>query len=60
MSERVPPGYWSEERYAVARAYPGKKWTDKVARMTKEQVHEIWVSLQKRKGKKAATDVQKV
>lgn len=60
MSERVPPGYWSEERYAVARAYPGKKWTDKVARMTKEQVHEIWVSLQKRNGKRAATDVQKV
>ena len=48
----VPPGYWSEERYAVARAYPGKKWFDKVASMPKEQVHEIYVSLQKRKEKK--------
>ena len=48
----VPPGYWSEERYAVARAYPGKKWLEKVARMPKEQVHEIWMSLQKRKEKK--------
>ena len=45
----LPPSYWSEERYAVARAYPGKKWMDKVARMPKEQVHEIYVSLQQRK-----------
>lgn len=45
----LPPSYWSEERYAVARAYPGKKWMDKVARMPKEQVHEIYLSLQKRK-----------
>lgn len=49
MSEKLPPGYWSEERYAVARAYPGKKWVDKVARMPKEQVHEIFLSLQNRK-----------
>ncbi len=47
----LPPGYWSEERYAVAKAYPGKKWMEKVARMTKEQVHEIYVSLQERKKK---------
>ena len=47
----LPPSYWSEERYAVAKAYPGKKWMDKVARMPKEQVHEIYVSLQKRKKK---------
>lgn len=52
--ERTPPGYWSEERYEVARAYPGKKWMDKVSRMPKEQVHEIWVSLQKRKEGKNA------
>lgn len=45
------PGYWSEERYEVAHAYPGKKWFEKVSKMPKEQVHEIWVSLQKRKGK---------
>ena len=47
----VPPGYWSEERYAVAKAYPGKKWMDKVSRMPKEQVHQIFLSLEKRKGK---------
>lgn len=51
---KVPPGYWSRERYEVAMAYPGKKWMDKVASMPKEQVHEIWLSLQKRKGKKDA------
>lgn len=51
--DRVPPGYWSEERSAVAKAYPGKKWMDKVARMPKEQVHEIWLSIQKRKKKKS-------
>lgn len=45
----LPPSYWSEERYAVAHAYPGKKWMDKVARMPKEQVHEIYMSLLKRK-----------
>ena len=56
MSEEarpLPPGYWSEERHAVARAYPGKKWLDKVARMPKEQVHEIFLSLKKREEKKA-------
>lgn len=47
----VPTGYWSEERYAVAKAYPGKKWMDKVSRMPKEQVHQIFLSLEKRKGK---------
>lgn len=51
MGDFLPPGYWSEERYAVARAYPGKKWKDKVSRMPKEQVHEIYLSLQKRKEK---------
>lgn len=52
------PGYWSEERTAVANAYPGKKWAEKVSRMPKEQVHEIFLSLRKRREKKA-TDVQK-
>ena len=47
----LPPSYWSVERYEVARAYPGKKWMDKVARMPKEQVHEIYMSLRKRKEK---------
>ena len=45
------PGYWSEERYAVAHAYPGKKWFEKVSRMPPEQVHEIYMSLRKRKEK---------
>ena len=46
------PGYWSEERSAVANAYPGKKWAEKVSRMPKEQVHEIFLSLKKREEKK--------
>ena len=49
MADGAAPGYWSEERYAVARAYPGKKWWEKVSRMPESQVHEIFLSLRKRK-----------
>lgn len=52
----VPPKYWSEERYAVAKAYPGKKWLQKVSNMPEAQVHEIWLSLQKRKEKNERKD----
>jgi hypothetical protein len=55
MNSPVPPGYWSEERTYVAKAYPGKKWMDKVSRMPKEQVHEIYLSLRKKREK----DLQK-
>lgn len=51
MGDFLPPGYWSVERHAVAKAYPGKNWMEKVARMPKKQVHEIYLSLQKRKEK---------
>ena len=63
MERPLPPAYWNEERYAVARAYPGKKWMDKVGRMPKEQVHEIFLSLkkmEKRAGKEMATDAKNV
>jgi hypothetical protein len=63
MDRPLPPAYWNEERYAVARAYPGKKWMDKVGRMPKEQVHEIFLSLKKREkraGKEMATDAENV
>ena len=63
MEKSLPPAYWSEERHAVARAYPGKKWMDKVGRMPKEQVHEIFLSLKKREkraGKEMATDDKNV
>lgn len=46
------PGYLSEKRAAVANAYPGKKWAEKVSKMPEEQVHRIWESLQKRNKKK--------
>jgi len=52
MGAFLPPGYWSVERHAVAKAYPGKNWRDQVARMPKEQVHEIYLSLQKQKENK--------
>lgn len=58
MGNPTPPGYWSEERSYVARAYPGKGWLKKVAQMPSGQVHEIYLSLKKRK-EKEATDVQK-
>lgn len=45
------PGYWSEKRYEVAHAYPGKKWFEKVSKMPESQVYEIWTSLQRRKEK---------
>lgn len=63
MEKPLPPAYWNEERYAVARAYPGKKWMEKVGRMPKEQVHEIFLSLKKREkraGKEMATDDKNV
>ena len=37
--------HWSQERCVVAKAYPGKKWTQKVLEMSDEQVHEIYVSI---------------
>ena len=30
----------------VAKAYPGKNWTQKVMQMSDAQVHDIFVSLQ--------------
>ena len=54
MADGAAPGYWSEERYEVARAYPGKKWWEKVSKMPESQVHEVWVRLQKKKQKEKA------
>ena len=44
-------GTYSQERINVMRAYPGKKWAQKVMQMSDGQVHEIWVSLQNRAAK---------
>ena len=35
-------------RLRVTQAYPGKKWRDKVAGMTDEQVQAIYISLKAR------------
>jgi len=35
-------------RLRVTQAYPGKKWKDKVARMTDEQVQAIYIGLKAR------------
>lgn len=35
----------SKERIAVAQAYPGRKWQDKVKLMTEEQVVAIYKRL---------------
>ena len=57
-------GHYSQERVEVAKAYPGKKWTQKVMNMSDEQVHEIFVSIQfrrevKKKKKKAMEEARK-
>ena len=48
MSDR----HYTAERAEVAKAYPGKKWRQKVLAMSDAQVHEVWVSIQKRKEKR--------
>lgn len=35
------------KRIAVAEAYPGKKWKEKVTRMTEDQITAIWFRLRK-------------
>ena len=44
--------HYTAEREEVAKAYPGKKWAQKVLAMNDAQVHEIYVSILKRKEKK--------
>lgn len=43
--------HYSQERCEVAKAYPGKKWTQKVIQMSDAQIHEIYVNLLKKKEK---------
>ena len=43
--------HYTQERVEVAKAYPGKKWSKKVMEMSDAQVHEVFVSLRKRKEK---------
>ena len=45
MSER----HYTAERAELAKAYPGKKWVDKVMNMSDAQVHATLVSIRKRK-----------
>ena len=45
MSDR----HWSVERSELAKMYPGKKWTDKVIKMSDCQVHETLMSIKRRR-----------
>ena len=45
--------HYSQMRYQVANAYPGKKWAKKVEQMSDEQVYRIFVSLRQRATEKA-------
>ena len=44
--------HYSQERVEVGKAYPGKKWAKKVLEMSDAQVHEIYVSIMRRKERK--------
>lgn len=45
--------HYTAERAELAKAYPGKKWVEKVAKMPDSQVHTVLVSIRNRKEKKA-------
>lgn len=45
--------HYTAERSELAKAYPGKKWVEKVAKMPDSQVHTVLVSIRNRKEKKA-------
>lgn len=47
MSDR----HFTAERAELAKCYPGKKWTEKVMRMSDAQVHETLINIRKRKEK---------
>lgn len=43
--------HWSSERTELAKAYPGKKWQQKVLGMSDAQVHAAWISIKNRREK---------
>lgn len=43
--------HYTAERAELAKAYPGKKWVEKVAKMPDSQVHTVLVSIRNRKEK---------
>lgn len=43
--------HYTVERSELAKVYPGKKWVDKVMKMSDQQVHEVLVSIRNRKEK---------
>lgn len=55
MSDR----HYTQERVEVAKAYPGKKWAQKVLGMSDAQVHEIYVSIMNRQAKKCDKSEEK-
>ena len=44
--------HYSAEREQLAKAYPGRKWAEKVLKMSDAQVHATWIDILKRKEKK--------
>ena len=47
MSER----HYTAERADLAKAYPGKKWVEKVMNMSDSQVHAALVNIRKKREK---------
>ena len=43
--------HWSPERSELFKAYPGKKWQDKVYNMSDAQVYATLVSIRQRREK---------
>lgn len=34
-----------QKRYMISKAYPGEKWTERVAKMSDAQVHNVYMRL---------------
>ena len=44
--------HYSQERVELSREYPGKKWAQKVAKMSDAQVHAALVRIRQQREKK--------
>ena len=44
--------HYSQERVELSRAYPGKKWVEKVAKMSDAQVHASLVRIRQQREQK--------
>ena len=51
--------HFTTERAELSRCYPGKKWVEKVSKMSDAQVHEVYMSILRRKERSKNDESQK-